>query len=89
MAAKSSLVCLFQEKEENRSPPMQHLFERSGLFTTLLFPPVPVRFVYCNVCALAHRMQLSTHSRAMFPRRKCAILAKWQDWNVPKGRTSS
>ena len=68
---------------------MRHLFERSGLFTILLFPPVPVRFVYCNVCVLVHRMRISTQLRAMFLRGKCAILAKWQDSNVPKGPTSS
>ena len=34
------------------------------------FPPVPVRFVYCNVCFLVYRMRLSTHSRAMFLRKK-------------------
>ena len=49
---------------------MRHLFERSGLFTILPFPPVPVRFVYCNVCVLVCRMRLSTHLRAMFLRKK-------------------
>ena len=34
------------------------------------FPPVPERFVYCNVCVLVCRMRLSTHLRAMFLRKK-------------------
>ena len=34
------------------------------------FPPVPVRFIYCNVCVLVYRMRLSSHLRAMFLRKK-------------------
>ena len=42
MSAKSSFMCIFQEKEEKMRlmslrPPMQHFFQSSGIFTILSF----------------------------------------------------
>ena len=72
MAAKSFLVCLFQEKEEKLDPSHGQAAFVWMVWTFYYspFPPVPVRFVYCNACVLVYRMRLSTHLRAMFLRKK-------------------
>ena len=65
MSAKSFFMCLFQKKEEKMRlmsfrPPMQHFFSVVWIFYYsfffLLF--LTVGFVFCNVCALAYRLQL-------------------------------
>ena len=61
---------------------MRHLFESSGLFTVLLFPPVPVGFVYCNVWVLLYRMRPSTHLRVMFGSKCYPSKTDWRDSNL-------
>lgn len=87
MAAKSSFVCLFQKKEEKMRlmsfrPPMQHFFQSSGIFTILLFLLfLPVGFVFCNVCALAYRMQLWTYQTLILIRPKPMLNLLYVTWS--------
>ena len=63
-------------------PPMQHFFQSSGIFTILLFLLfLPVGFVFCNVCALAYRMQLWTYQTLILIRPKPMLNLLYVKWS--------